>query len=71
MNVCDAKEIPYIDVNFDAGTTPPVINMHPYPDEIAHIFSDMINASDWTEFTVIYESGKTIAGYSHNVYVNV
>lgn len=58
MNICDAKEIPYIDVKWDADTKPPVINMHPHPDAIAQIFVDIIKAADWKGFTVVYESGK-------------
>lgn len=58
MNVCDAKEIPYIDVNFDVDTKQPVINMHPHPETVAQIFFDLVNASDWQQFTVIFESGK-------------
>lgn len=58
MNICDAKEIPYIDVKWDSDTKPPVINMHPHPDAVAQIFVDIIKAWDWKGFTIIYESGK-------------
>ncbi|KAG4072066.1 hypothetical protein HA402_015565 [Bradysia odoriphaga] len=56
MNICDVKEIPYIDVKFDADTSPPVINMHPHPDAVAQIFVDMIKAWNWEGFTIVYES---------------
>lgn len=58
MNICDVKEIPYIDVKWDADTKPPVINMHPHPDAVAQIFVDLIKAWDWKGFTIIYESGE-------------
>lgn len=58
MNVCDTKEIPYIDVKWDADTRPPVINMHPHPDAVAQVFVDLITAWDWKGFTIIYESGE-------------
>lgn len=58
MNICDAKEIPFIDVRWDAETKPPVINMHPHPDVLATIFVDLIRAWNWKGFTILYESGK-------------
>lgn len=58
MNLCDAKEIPYIDVNLDPDTKPPVINVHPHPEAIAQVFVDLVNASNWQGFTVIYETGN-------------
>lgn len=57
INVCDTKEIPYIDVKLDADTMPPVINMHPHPDALANVFVDLIKAWDWKGFTIVYESG--------------
>lgn len=61
INICDTKEIPFIDVNLDAFTMPPVINMHPHPDALANIFIDLIKAYDWQAFTIIYESGNFLA----------
>lgn len=58
MNICDDKELPYIDVKWDADTKPPVINMHPHPDAVAQVFVDLIKAWDWKGFTIIYESGE-------------
>lgn len=60
MNICDAKDIPYIDVKWDSNTRLPVINMHPHPDALAHVFIDLIKASGWKGFTIIYESGMSI-----------
>ncbi|XP_037036365.1 glutamate receptor ionotropic, kainate 3-like isoform X2 [Bradysia coprophila] len=56
MNICDAKEIPYIDVNLDPNTKQPVINLHPHPEALAQMFVDIANASNWKGFTVVYES---------------
>lgn len=58
MNVCDAKEIPYIDVKWDADTKPPVINMHPHPDVMMYVFIDIIKKFEWKGFTIVYESGN-------------
>lgn len=57
-NICDAKEIPYIDLKWDADTKPPVINMHPHPDTLARVFVDLIKSRKWAGFTIVYESGN-------------
>lgn len=56
MNICDAKEIPYIDFRWDAETRPPVINMMPHPKAMAKVFVDLIRAWEWTGFTILYET---------------
>ncbi|KAG4072100.1 hypothetical protein HA402_015599 [Bradysia odoriphaga] len=58
MHICDAKEIPYIDIKWDADTKPPVVNMYPHPDAIANIFIDLVREWDWKGFTIVYESAS-------------
>lgn len=58
MNICDAKEIPFVDVRWDSETKPPVINMQPHPYEQAKIIVDLIKMWGWKGFTILYESGK-------------
>lgn len=62
INICDAKEIPFIDVRWDMETTPPVINMQPHPHEQARIIVDLIKLREWNGFTILYESGKLNPG---------
>lgn len=57
-NICDAKEIPYVDFRWDAETKPPVINMMPHPDALAQLFVAMVRAWNWKGFTILYESGE-------------
>lgn len=57
-NICDAKEIPYVDFRWDANTKPPVINMLPHPDAMARVFVDLVRAWKWKGFTILYESGE-------------
>lgn len=58
MNVCDAKELPYIDFRWDADTRPPVVNMMPHPDAMAQLYVDLIRAWNWKGFTILYESAQ-------------
>lgn len=58
MNICDAKDIPYIDIRWDSHTMPPVINMQPHPEALGLVFVDLVKAWDWKGFTILYESGK-------------
>lgn len=58
MNICDAKDVPYIDFRWDADTRPPVINMQPHPDALAALLVDLIRAYDWDGYTIVYETGR-------------
>lgn len=60
INICDYKEIPYIDTRWDVHTKPPVINMHPHPHVIADLVADLVKAWEWQGFTILYESGKSL-----------
>lgn len=57
QNVCDAKELPYVDFRGDAETRPPVVSMWPHPDALAPAFVELVRAWQWTSFTVLYETG--------------
>lgn len=57
-NICDAKEIPYVDFRWDADTKPPVINMLPHPDAMANLFVELVRSFQWKGFTILYESGE-------------
>lgn len=56
-NICDSKDIPYVDFRYDADTKPPVINMQLHPDKLAQVFVDLVQAWNWKGFTILYESG--------------
>lgn len=58
INICDAKEIPYIDTNFDedAATKRSVINMYPSHDTLDILLVDVIKAFGWEKFTIVYQS---------------
>lgn len=60
-NICDSKDIPYVDFRWDADTKPPVINMQLHPDTLALVFVDLVKAWNWKGFTILYESGE----YTH------
>lgn len=72
MNVCDAKDIPYVDFRWDADTRAPVINMQPHPDALAALLVDLISAFGWDGFTIIYETGKqlyrTCSSFQENIF---
>lgn len=57
-NVCDAKDVPYVDFRWDAAARPPVINMMPHPEAMAQVFVALVRAWNWNGFTILYESGE-------------
>lgn len=58
INICDDKEIPYIDINFDeeAAIKRSVINMYPSHDTLDYLLMDVIKAYGWEKFSIIYQS---------------
>lgn len=55
-SICDAKEIPYIDPYFDLETKLSIVNMYPSQNALGQFLIDVVNASGWTDFTVLYET---------------
>lgn len=58
INVCDSKEIPYIDTHFDADAASKlsVVNMYPSQDTLVQLLIDVVKAFKWEKFTILYES---------------
>lgn len=55
-NICDTKEIPYVDTRFDTFSQIPVVNMYPDTETLAQMVVDLVVASEWTSFTIMYEN---------------
>lgn len=55
-NMCDAKEIPFIDtyMDFDSKTT--TINLYPSQDTLSRLLIDVVNKYEWKDFTILYEA---------------
>lgn len=58
MNICDAKEIPYINtyLDEDAASKSAVLNIHPHLDSLTQLLFDYVNVSEWKTATILYES---------------
>lgn len=58
MNMCDAKEIPYINIfeDEDAASKSTVLNIYPDVGSLTQLLLDYVNASEWNRFTILYES---------------
>lgn len=58
MNICDAKEIPYIStsMNKDFARKLAVLNMFPSEDSLIELVANLVNASQWQSMTILYES---------------
>ncbi|RZF41431.1 hypothetical protein LSTR_LSTR000145 [Laodelphax striatellus] len=57
QSICDAMEIPHIELRFDAlqrrGSC--LVNLYPHPSELSKVYADLVRMSHWKSFTVIYE----------------
>lgn len=58
MNICDAKEIPYIHIHMDedAASKSTVLNMYPNVESLTELLLNYVNASEWNRITILYES---------------
>lgn len=54
-NICDTKDIPYIDTRYDAFSMMPVVNMYPAAASLAKMITDLVIAAEWKSFTILYE----------------
>lgn len=54
-NICDTKDIPYIDTRYDAFSMMPVVNMYPAAASLQKLITDIVLAGDWKSFTILYE----------------
>lgn len=61
QSICDAKEIPHIEVRWDDlplnGT---IVNVYPYPDVLTRTYLDILDAWDWEEFVILYENNESL-----------
>lgn len=57
-DICDTKEMPYIDTRWDSESKIPIVNLYPNPPSMAQMLVDLVRNSDWTSFTILYESAE-------------
>lgn len=55
-NICDTKEIPYIDTRFDQFSQIPIVNLYPDAETLSQMVVDLVQSSEWTSFTILYET---------------
>lgn len=58
MNICDLMEVPYINIHRDedAVSKLAVLNVHPNLDSLTQLVIDYVNASNWRQAAILYES---------------
>lgn len=58
MNICDAKEVPYINtfLDEDAASKSTVLNIHPHLESLTQLLLDYMEASGWKAANILYES---------------
>lgn len=64
-NICDTKEIPYIDTRWDPLSSIPIVNMYPDPAILAQIIVDLVMAAEWKSFTILYENPEWLPRVSN------
>lgn len=64
-NICDTKEIPYIDSRYDVYTAIPIVNMYPDPATLGQMVTDLVLAAEWECFTILYETPEWLPHMSN------
>nr|XP_017102043.2 glutamate receptor ionotropic, kainate 2 [Drosophila bipectinata] len=66
LNVCDSKDIPFIYPHLSwSGTQADGFNLHPSPEDIAHVLYDIINEFQWSRYIFCYESAEYLNILDH------
>lgn len=55
-NICDAKEIPYIDTYMDIEAKTSRVNLYPSQITLSQLLIDIVNMYEWQDFTILYEA---------------
>lgn len=55
-SICDAKEIPYIDIYMDIEARTSSINLYPSQGTLSQLLIDVVNRYEWQHFTILYEA---------------
>lgn len=55
-SICDVKEIPYIDTYMDIEAKSSNINLYPSQSTLSQLLSEVVNKSEWIDFTILYEA---------------
>lgn len=63
-SICDAKEMPLIETRIDSSSRH-VINLHPHPDDLGRAYLELIHASGWKGFTILYQSAPWLPQVEH------
>lgn len=62
QSVCDAKEIPHIDLRYDPTDTSTSINMYPEAEALTQAYLEIVQTFGWDSFTILFENGEKIFG---------
>lgn len=64
MNICDAKEVPYINtyLDKDAASKSDILNIYPNSDSLMQLLLEYVNASEWNTAAILYESPLWLRG---------
>lgn len=58
--------MPHIETHWDKYLTRSncLVNLHPHPDSLKHIYVELVKFFDWKQFTIIYENDESLSRIS-------
>ncbi|KAF7274436.1 hypothetical protein GWI33_012907 [Rhynchophorus ferrugineus] len=71
--ICDEKEIPQIEIHFDAKVdrNKCVINLHPHPEQIFQFFNYLIAYLGWDKVIILFEDNESLLRISPLLELNM
>lgn len=69
-NICDAKEVPYIETRYTFEPSGQVVNLYPSEESLAQIAVDLVKRFEWESFTIMYETASWLPRVSELLKMN-
>lgn len=63
-NVCDAKEVPYIETRYRHEPPGQIVSMYPSEATLANVIVDLVQSFEWGSFTIMYETSSLVPRFA-------
>lgn len=72
QSLCDLKEIPHIEThkNFNLDRDNTHVNVHPHPDILSRVVSDLVEEFNWNSLIVLYDNDENFLSISSILELN-
>jgi ionotropic glutamate receptor len=69
-NICDAKEVPFIETHYSYEPSGQVVNLYPSEGTLVQAALDLLQNFEWGSFTIMYETASWLPRLSELLKMN-